>query len=105
MRAVELLDLPIEELRHHFVKKREELPRGGLHALLADDRQGARQIGEQLQRRVNKKRAEECRLTRLSAFEAELWENGITLVGGVDEVGMAPLTRPVITAAVILPRG
>src|SRR5205809_153386 len=34
-----------------------------------------------------------------------LWEQGITLVGGCDEVGMAPLAGPVIAAAVILKPG
>ncbi|MFL5420265.1 MAG: ribonuclease HII, partial [Myxococcales bacterium] len=34
-----------------------------------------------------------------------LWDAGLTLVGGVDEVGMAPLAGPVIAAAVILSPG
>ncbi|MFM2294006.1 MAG: hypothetical protein RLZZ350_419 [Verrucomicrobiota bacterium] len=37
------------------------------------------------------------------AFERELWQSGLTLVAGVDEVGRGPLAGPVVAAAVILP--
>ncbi len=105
MRFSELSSLPIEELRRRLIDENEEPPRGGIQALLEDQRQGAQKIGEQLKRRAQKKGAEERRLTRLSAFEQELWDQGVEFVGGVDEVGMAPLAGPVIAAACILPRG
>jgi len=38
-------------------------------------------------------------------YEKELYEKGITLIAGVDEVGRGPLIGPVVTAAVILPKG
>ncbi len=38
-------------------------------------------------------------------YEDELLKKGITLVAGVDEVGRGPLIGPVVTAAVILPKG
>jgi ribonuclease HII len=34
-------------------------------------------------------------------IEHELWQNGLRLVAGVDEVGMGPLAGPVVAAAVI----
>jgi ribonuclease HII len=105
LRAEDLLELNVPELRRRFLDDGEELPRGGLVVLEGDPRQGARAVAEQLLKRRNARRAEERRLTRLSAFEHALWEQGIELVGGVDEVGMAPLAGPVIAAAVILPRG
>ena len=37
--------------------------------------------------------------------EQELWDKGYDLVCGVDEAGRGPLCGPVVTAAVILPRG
>src|ERR1043166_233408 len=37
------------------------------------------------------------------AFERELWQDGITLIAGVDEVGRGPLAGPVVVAAVMLP--
>ena len=40
----------------------------------------------------------------LYKYEKELWESGIKLVAGVDEVGRGPLVGPVVAAAVILPK-
>lgn len=37
-------------------------------------------------------------------YENELYDKGITLIAGVDEVGRGPLIGPVVTAAVILPK-
>lgn len=39
----------------------------------------------------------------LLKYEKELYEKGITLIGGVDEVGRGPLVGPVVAACVILP--
>lgn len=40
----------------------------------------------------------------LLKYEKELYEKGITLIAGVDEVGRGPLVGPVVAAAVILPK-
>ena len=40
----------------------------------------------------------------LYQYEKELWNNGINLVGGIDEVGRGPLIGPVVTSCVILPK-
>jgi len=37
-------------------------------------------------------------------YEKELYEKGITLIAGVDEVGRGPLVGPVVAAAAILPK-
>ena len=47
------------------------------------------------------KKKEEC--IDLLKYEKELYEKGITLIGGVDEVGRGPLVGPVVAACVILP--
>lgn len=39
----------------------------------------------------------------LYQYERDLWNQGIHLVAGVDEVGRGPLVGPVVTACVILP--
>ncbi len=37
------------------------------------------------------------------SLEFDLWQQGITLVAGVDEAGRGPLAGPVVAAAVVLP--
>jgi len=59
-------------------------------------------IRDRARRRSN--RAEGQRLHSLLRFEIELWLEGVTLVAGVDEAGMAPLAGPVVAGAVILPQ-
>ena len=39
----------------------------------------------------------------LLKYEKELYDQGITLIGGVDEVGRGPLVGPVVASCVILP--
>ena len=40
----------------------------------------------------------------LHKYERELNNQGITIIGGVDEVGRGPLIGSVITACVVLPK-
>jgi ribonuclease HII len=105
VRVQDLRRTPVPELQRLYVEECRDLPSGGLTALKCDPRAGARAIAEKIERRNHKAQAEGRRLSRLCAFELPLWEQGITLVGGCDEVGMAPLAGPVIAAAVILPAG
>jgi ribonuclease HII len=37
-------------------------------------------------------------------YEKKLYKKGITLIGGIDEVGRGPLVGPVVAACVILPK-
>src|SRR5256885_8943744 len=104
-RLDELGRMSVEELRRRYAEGDEELPRGGLTALRQDPRSGARAVAERILRRIYAAQAEGRRLTRLCAFEQPLWEQGLTLVAGGDEVGMAPLAGPVIAAARILRPG
>lgn len=55
--------------------------------------------------KAGKKRAQTWRLKKLLATEQGLWDQGVELVAGVDEVGRGPLAGPVLAAAVILPVG
>ena len=105
MRAEDLRKTAVPELQRLFLDERRDLPSGGLTALKGDPRAGARAVAERIERRNHEAQAEGRRLTRLCAFELPLWAQGITLVGGCDEVGMAPLAGPVIAAAVILRPG
>ena len=50
---------------------------------------------------MKKKKEEQCDLLK---YEKELYQKGITLIAGTDEVGRGPLVGPVVAAAVILPK-
>jgi ribonuclease HII len=105
VRVEDLRKTPVPELYRLYVEEERDLPSGGLCALKEDPRAGARAVAERIEKRNHQAQAEGRRLTRLCAFELPLWEQGITLVAGVDEVGMAPLAGPVIACAVILRPG
>ena len=105
MRPEDLRKTPVSELQRLYGDEARDLPSGGLTALREDPRAGARAVAERIVRRNSQAQAEGRRLTRLSAFEQPLWDQGLVHVGGVDEVGMAPLAGPVIAAAVILRPG
>jgi ribonuclease HII len=100
----ELLAKTVPELKKLFLDEGMAVPRGLLKALDADRRHGARSLASKIRARRRKDRAEAERLRKLLQYEAELWSQGINLVAGVDEAGMAPLAGPVVAAAVILPR-
>ena len=40
----------------------------------------------------------------LYKYESELYDKGITYIGGVDEVGRGPLNGPVVASCVVLPK-
>ena len=40
----------------------------------------------------------------LYRYENELYDKGLNIIGGVDEVGRGPFAGPVVAAAVILPK-
>ena len=71
--------------------------------LREDPRRGAQQLAHVLDRRLAELRKERRRLANLFAYRQELFERGLRLVAGIDEVGVGPLAGPVVAAAVILP--
>jgi len=98
-----LLAWNLADLRRYFVDHERPVPEGFLEALENDARNGARQLALLIRRRRLENRREGQRLHHLLRFELELWQQGLHLIAGVDEAGMAPLAGPVVAAAVILP--
>lgn len=47
---------------------------------------------------------ENLRLENMLTYEKDLYNQGLTLIAGVDEVGRGPLAGPVVAVAVILPQ-
>ena len=100
----QLLIKSIPELRERFVDRARPVPKGLVEALELDTRQGAHHLAKLIRDRWRKNRAEGQRLHNLLRFEIDLWDQGVNLIAGVDEAGMAPLAGPVVAGAVILPR-
>jgi ribonuclease HII len=94
----------LEALREYFLIQNRPIPEGFLERLDSDQRSGARQLALLIRKRSADNRREGQRLHNMLRFELELFEQGFSLIAGVDEAGMAPLAGPVVAAAVILPR-
>ncbi len=95
--------LTLAELRRRYVTDAEPLSSATEAELRRDPRAGAQAILASVERRRRKNRAEGQRLRRMFRFERALRADGVSVIAGVDEVGMSPLAGPVISAAVILP--
>ncbi len=97
--------LGVPELRERFLENDRAVPSGLLEALELDERRGARELARRIREKKRDNRAEGQRLRNLLRYEGELHAQGIDVIAGVDEAGMAPLAGPVVAAAVILPKG
>ena len=74
-----------------------------LCALLEKDRRaGVRRLAVRQRRHQRLQQAEEEREARMRELESRLWDSGLTMVAGVDEVGRGCLAGPVVAAAVVL---
>lgn len=102
--VADLLNRSIPELRNIFIDRGRRVPQGLVEALESDSRQGAHQLAKKIRERRRSNRSEGQRLHTLLRYEIDLWNDGYTLVAGVDEAGMAPLAGPVVAGAVILPK-
>ncbi|HFU3704184.1 TPA: ribonuclease HII [Streptococcus suis] len=73
--------------------------------LAQDDRAGVQAAIKKRRKELEKEAAEDARLEAMLSYEKALYENGLELIAGIDEVGRGPLAGPVVAAAVILPKG
>ncbi|MGU8015302.1 ribonuclease HII [Streptococcus suis] len=73
--------------------------------LAQDERAGVQAAIKKRQKELEKEAAEDARLEAMLSYEKALYENGVELIAGIDEVGRGPLAGPVVAAAVILPKG
>lgn len=68
-----------------------------------DSRTGVQQALQQWDKQQLKLAAKRENFKTRFTFEAQQWDQGLSHVAGVDEVGRGPLAGPVVAAAVILP--
>jgi ribonuclease HII len=107
--------MPTDELvagRNLSLSRLREILRGAttraeleeLITCVAEDvRAGARAVGVQAERRIERDRLEDERIAGLMALRKSLETRGVHGIAGIDEVGVGPLAGSVIAAAVILP--
>lgn len=73
--------------------------------LESDSRAGVVKAITKRRRDLQKAKDEKDRLLAMSVYERQLYQQGVRLIAGIDEVGRGPLAGPVVAAAVILPEG
>jgi ribonuclease HII len=73
-----------------------------LLALQSDGRAGVRKLLLAAERQAKVKEALQHKAETMLHFERALWQEGINLIAGIDEVGRGPLAGPGVAAAVIL---
>ncbi len=98
-------NLPLSELRRALQAARNPDEFEAMIDLVAGDpRVGARALGAQAERRLERGRVERERIAGLMALRNRLEDSGVKGVAGIDEVGVGPLAGSVVAAAVVLPR-
>jgi len=75
-----------------------------IQSLQKDGRAGVQKLLKSWETKLARKNREERRLENMKKIERELYNEGIDLIAGVDEVGRGPLAGPVVAASVILPK-
>ena len=70
-----------------------------------DSRSGVMALIKTYTNRYKRHIAELKRLEKINEYENKYYKNGVEYIAGIDEVGRGPLAGPVVTAAVILPKG
>ncbi|MCP1639413.1 ribonuclease HII [Streptococcus gallinaceus] len=69
-----------------------------------DSRAGVQKAITKRKKEIQAELDEEIRLDEMLRYEKALYQDGVTLIAGIDEVGRGPLAGPVVAAAVILPQ-
>ncbi|MFN2383907.1 MAG: ribonuclease HII, partial [Gemmatimonadota bacterium] len=83
--------------------RRRTIGRRTVRYLLTDDRAAVRALGRHYLARARARERENARLRRLLEGERAFLDEGVRVVAGVDEAGIAPIAGPVVAAAVVLP--
>lgn len=76
-----------------------------IKAYSADARKSVQKLIVCAEKKIKRINAENERLLAMCQYENMYYKNGAKYIAGIDEVGRGPFAGPVLTAAVILPRG
>lgn len=91
IKEIEALLQTMEDANHPVIKE-----------LQNDQRKGVQQALKRWQKKQEKLAQLEVDFQIRNKYEQQLYDENITLIGGVDEVGRGPLAGPVVAACVIL---
>jgi len=91
IKEIEALLQTMEDANHPIIKE-----------LQNDQRKGVQQALKRWQKKQEKHAQLEVDFQIRNKYEQQLYDENITLIGGVDEVGRGPLAGPVVAACVIL---
>lgn len=91
IKEIEALLQTMEDANHPVIKE-----------LQNDQRKGVQQALKRWQKKQEKQAQLEVDFQIRNKYEQQLYDENITLIGGVDEVGRGPLAGPVVAACVIL---
>ncbi len=95
--------ISISDIKNEFkAASTSELP-NLLLKYQSDDRTGVQNLIKAAEKRIEKLELEKERIEKLREYEEKYSE--YEFIAGIDEVGRGPLAGPVVTCAVILPRG
>lgn len=72
--------------------------------LSRDERKGVQRLAARWEKQQNRQKALLEQYRHMRTYEEDLYDNGKSLIAGIDEVGRGPLAGPVVAAAVILRR-
>ncbi|WP_232697008.1 ribonuclease HII [Brevibacillus daliensis] len=72
-------------------------------ALSSDQRKGVQDLLRKLEAQEKKQAQQKALWDTMTQYEKAYWEQGKSIVVGIDEVGRGPLAGPVVAAAVSLP--
>ena len=85
---------------NELVRSHPDVDQRACRVLERDRRAGVRRIAVRARQEMRRRESECARARRMREFETRLWQSGVQMVAGVDEVGRGCLAGPVVAAAV-----
>ncbi len=99
-----MANVSVADIKRRFEEaKIEDIP-ALCKGFIDDERKSVEKLCASYMKRYDAHITELKRLEEMAYFETMLYNEGYTLIGGVDEVGRGPLAGPVAAACVILKR-
>ena len=93
--------MTISEIR--TILSQDDVAEELLQEILSDERKGVKTLVGSYMKRLERKSRERLRVESMYDVESRFYQEGLTHIVGIDEVGRGPLAGPVTVAAVILP--